>query len=145
MKEILKNPSHRILLFEAGEEIMAGLKAYAEQELIQSAWVNLLGAADELTLGYYHLQAKSFEKHELREDVEILGVMGNIAWINGEAALHLHGTFGKSDLSVIGGHIFSMKISVVGEVHLQVFDEKIERAMDEKLRLNVFQCGISTV
>jgi len=143
MKEILKESSRRILLFEAGEEVMSGLKSYVEQEQIPSAWVNLLGACGGLTLAYYDLETKSYEKHEINEDLEILGVMGNITWMKKEPALHLHGTFGKRDLSVIGGHIFSMKISAVGETHLQIFEESIERGFDEGLGLNIMQCRVA--
>lgn len=141
MKEILLEKSSRILLFEQGEDVMVELKNYASQEKIQSAWVNMLGACGEVTLGYYDLPKKTFEKHHITEDLEILGVMGNIAHMNGEPALHLHGTFSKRDLSVIGGHIFSMIISASGETHLQLIDGKIERQFDENTGLNLMKCG----
>jgi predicted DNA-binding protein with PD1-like motif len=140
MKEILTEQSNRVLLFEQGEDVMVELKAYAKQHQIQSAWINILGACAEVTLAYYDLHTKTYEKLVISEDLEILNVMGNIAQMNGEPALHLHGTFGKRDLSVIGGHIFSMIISASGETHLQLFDGKIERQFDEKTGLNLMKC-----
>jgi len=143
MKEILVQPTNHLLLFEQGEDLMAELKAYAKKHQIASAWVNILGACAEVTLAYYDLHTKTYEKHVIKEDLEILGVMGNIAQMNDEPALHLHGTFGKRDLSVIGGHIFFMIISASGETHLQLFTEKIERRFDEKTGLNLMQCAVS--
>lgn len=143
MKEILSEKSNRILLFEQGEDVMVELKSYAKQHQIKSAWINLLGACGEVTLAYYDFHTKTYEKHVIREDLEILGVMGNIAQMNGEPALHLHGTFGKRDLSVIGGHIFSIIVSASGETHLQLFDEKIDRRFDEMTGLNLMQCAVS--
>lgn len=141
MKEILSEQSSRVLLFEQGEDVMVELRAYAKQHQIQSAWINILGACAEVTLAYYDLHTKTYEKHVISEDLEILNVMGNIAQMNGEPALHLHGTFGKRDLSVIGGHIFSMIISASGETHLQLLDGKIERQFDEKTGLNLMKCS----
>jgi predicted DNA-binding protein with PD1-like motif len=140
MKEILTEQSNRVLLFEQGEDVMVELKSYAKEHQIQSAWINILGACGEVTLAYYDLHAKTYEKHVIREDLEILGVMGNIAQMNGEPALHLHGTFGKRDLSVIGGHIFSMIISAAGETRLQLNEGIIERQFDEKTGLNLMKC-----
>lgn len=144
MKTILSSGSQRVVLFEEGEDVIAELKSYAQKENIGAGWVNILGASREITLGYYNLQAKSFEKHTFVEDMEIVNVSGNISQMNGEAVIHLHGTFGKRDLSLLGGHIFSLIISASGETLIQIIDGHIEREYDKRTGLNLMSCSIKT-
>ncbi len=143
MKILLQEQKQHLLAFEKGDEVLTSLKEYAKKEGIKSTWINILGACESVTLAYYDLETKTYLKKTFDEDLEILGVMGNIALFEGESLVHLHGTFGKSDMSVIGGHLFDMTISATGETHLQIFEEGVERAFDEPTGLNLMSCRVS--
>lgn len=142
MKPLLQEPQQHLLAFETGDEVLSGLKQYAGDQQIATAWVNILGACESVTLAYYDLETKEYLKKTFSEDLEILGVMGNITWMEGRAMVHLHGTFGKSDMSVIGGHIFDMTISATGETQLQLFEERVERAFHEPTGLTLMHCKV---
>ncbi len=126
-----------ILNIERGEELISTLRAFLEKEKIKAGFLTGLGAAGKLDLAYYNLTAKKFEQHTIEEDVEILSLTGNIAMLKDERIIHVHGTFGRKDLSVFGGHIFSLVVSGACEIHLTKLSSTMTRAYDEMTGLNL--------
>ncbi len=119
------------LNFERGEEVVAGLLAFAKGENIRAAHLTGLGAASRATLAYYNLATKEYEKKTITEDIEILSLVGNIGVKEkNELVAHIHGVFGRRDLSTLGGHIFELVVSGAGELHLESFPGEIRRAYD---------------
>jgi len=130
------------LAFARGEEIMSGLQEYLEENVIKAAHIAGLGAADLIVIAYYNIDTKEYERHTIEEELEILNLNGNVGVKeDGATVIHIHGTFGKKDLSVIGGHIFSMRVSGAGEIHLRKFSGQIDRAYDEPTGLTTM-CNI---
>lgn len=126
------------LNFAKGEEVMSGLAAFLAEHQIGAAHLTGLGAASRLVLAYYNLETKEYEKHEINEMVEILSLTGNVGIKEGgQRVVHLHGTFGRKDLSVFGGHVFEMVISGAGEIHLTTFAGQIARAYDQETGLTL--------
>ncbi|MBU6321403.1 MAG: DNA-binding protein [Patescibacteria group bacterium] len=130
-----------VLNLERGEELFATLLGWAAQEGIQSATCTGLGAADRLELAYYHLGEKRYERHEVGEEVEILSLVGNLGELRGAQLLHIHGTFGRRDLSTFGGHLFSLRVSGACEIHLTTFNTPFRRAHDEATGLNLLRAA----
>lgn len=131
-----------ILNIERGEELLSALRAFLDKEQIKAGYFTGLGAAGTLDLAYYNLAAKKFERHVIQEDVEILSLTGNIAMLKDEAIIHVHGTFGRKDLSVFGGHIFSLRVSGACEIHLTKLSGEMSRAYDEATGLNLL-CSLN--
>jgi len=123
---------------------MSTLKIHLVEHGIKAAHITGLGAASALEIAYYNIETKEYERHQIQEDVEILSLNGNVGVAkDGTTIIHLHGTFGKQDLSVIGGHIFSMEVSGAGELHMRTFTGKINRAYDEETGLTLM-CNVPT-
>lgn len=142
MKLVHKEKGFYTLNFEKGESVVAGLTEFAQQEGIKAAHVSGLGAASEVEIAYYNIETKTYERKVFAEDVEVLGLNGNIGVKeNGDTVVHLHGTFGRRDFSVFGGHIFELVISGAGEIHLAHFDGAINRKHDEETGLTLM-CAI---
>ncbi|MEK9151503.1 MAG: PPC domain-containing DNA-binding protein [Patescibacteria group bacterium] len=120
-----------------GEELITALSAWCEQNDIGGATLTGLGAADELEIAYYNLGTKTFERHTIKEEVEILSFVGNVAMLDAKRIFHIHGTFGRKDLSTFGGHIFSLRVSGACEIHFTVFPQTFTRAYDEQTGLNL--------
>ncbi len=138
MKVIHAHEGFYTLNFERGDEVMTGLAAFAQENGIRAAHLGGLGAAAHLVLAYYNLDTKEYERQVLDENVEILSLQGNIGVKeSGETVVHLHGTFGRRDLSVFGGHVFELVISGAGEVHLASFPGTVNRAYDEATGLTL--------
>lgn len=129
------------LNFRRGDELMTGIKAFAETNGIRAAHLTGLGAAGRLTLAYYNLETKAYEKKEFTEDVEILSLVGNVGvGADGTTIVHVHGTFGRRDFSVFGGHVCELTVSGAGEIHLTDPGGTIDRAFDPETGLTLM-CG----
>jgi len=138
MNHIHSHEGTYTLNFAKGEEVMTGLSAFLKKENIQAGHIAGLGAASKLTIAYYNLETKEYEKKEYTENVEILSLVGNVGVKeNNELVVHMHGTFGRRDFSVFGGHVFEIIISGAGEIHLAAFPGTINRAYDEDTGLTL--------
>jgi len=92
-----------------------------------------------LRIGYFNSSLKKYEEHNYEGFFEVTSLIGNLSIKDGEPFLHLHGTFGKRDMSVIGGHVVSASIFPLLEVVITPTDNRALRMFDEKLGLNTIQ------
>ncbi len=120
-----------------GDEFITSLKQITQNEHITASHFTAIGACGELTLSYYNLKEKKYEDHLFNEDMEITGIVGNCGWMNDEPIIHAHGTFGRKDLSVIGGHVKNLIVSATCEITLSILPGKIERKFDAETGLNL--------
>jgi len=126
------------LSFARGDEVMTGLVGFCQENSVKAAHITGLGAAGSVTLAYYNLETKTYEKKTIVEDVEVLSLVGNVGVKEGgELVVHLHGTFGRRDLNMFGGHVVELTISGAGEVHLRAFDGAINRKYDDETGLTL--------
>lgn len=139
MLAVLSNSYHEILRFDRGDDVIAGILRFAKEEKIDAAWVWALGAAESVELGFYDLEAKEYRKKEFTEPMEIVQMTGNISVSadNGEPVLHLHGSFGKEDYSVIGGHVHALTAYSTVEVFAHKIPGSIRRVHNKETGLNL--------
>ncbi|NBV77607.1 DNA-binding protein [bacterium] len=140
MKQLSATESQFVLSFDRGEELFSLLLSWVSDESVRGATLTGLGAADSLEVAYYNLATKEYERHLIDEEVEILSLTGNIALLNDAPLLHIHGVFGRKDLSTFGGHLFMLRISGAGEIHLTKTNP-LKRAHDMTTGLNLL-CGL---
>lgn len=126
-----------ILSIPRGGELIESLKAFCTERKIAAAHCTGLGAADTLELAYYNLTTKEYERHQLHDEVEILSLTGNISTAGDTPLAHLHGVFGKRDLTTFGGHIFSLRVSGACELHLTALSTAFTRKHDPETGLNL--------
>ena len=139
MKVILKDKNHYILRFDRGEEVTEGLKNFCQEEKIAAGYFSGLGAVSEITLSYFNYSTKKYEDKNIKDDLEAVSFTGNVSIIDGDVIIHAHGAFGDSKLAVLGGHVKKMAVLVTAEIHLQAFEGKIERILDERTGLNLME------
>lgn len=140
MDKIGSSENHVVLSLARGEELFATLLAWCKENNITGATFTGLGAADQLEVAYYHLPSKTYERHTVDDEVEILSLTGNLGTLEGTKMLHIHGVFGRRDLSTFGGHLFKLRVSGACEIHLTLLPESLERSFDEVTGLNLL-CG----
>lgn len=139
MKIIFSSPTTEILRFQRGEEFVTVLLKYCEQNNIQSAWFQGLGAGSAIEFSYYDFEKKEYVKRELNEDFEINNVTGNVAQLNGKPVTHCHISISGKDYMGMGGHVFKLTISGTLEVNLTKLDKPMEREFDEETGLNLLK------
>ncbi len=138
MKSFTQN-SDTLLVLEKGEELITQLNTYAKEHSLQGGWVTIIGGSETLTLGFRDPVQKEYIWKNYTEPLEIIGLQGNLAYINNEPFWHIHGTFSRADYSVIGGHVKECLIGLTGEVYLQTNATKLVREHDPETGLNLIQ------
>lgn len=134
-----QNPSNDIVVINRGEEVIATLTKYVRERGYKSAWISGLGGAGAVTLGFYTLKTKEYERTTIHEPLEILNLTGNMSIVDGEPFWHIHGTFGKHDLTTVGGHIKNLVVGLTCEVILTPLDAPLTRTFDSETGLTLLQ------
>lgn len=123
---------HRYQLrFMSGERAMATLIDFCRTEGIGYAALSGLGAVSGVDLAYFHDESQKYETHEIAEQLEVIGLTGNITIKDGAPFPHVHATFGDRDLSVRGGHVMEMTVKPNLEIWLTRGTEDVVRLPDE--------------
>lgn len=127
----------KIYGLKAGARVPDDIIAIARKEKIKSARVEAIGGVELLRLAYFNHESKKYEEHEFREFLEVTGLLGNITTKDGKPFLHVHGTFGRRDLSVLAGHVISASVFPLLELVVTPTKNRALRRFDEELGLNV--------
>ncbi|UFN48748.1 DNA-binding protein [Roseomonas sp. OT10] len=119
------------VVFDKGEEVMEGLKRFAESEQVFAAQVTAIGAFQAAELAFYLWEKKDYEKIPVEEDTEVLSLLGDIGIdMQNKPALHLHAVLGRRDGSTVGGHMFKGVVRPTLEVIVQETPAHLRRVPD---------------
>lgn len=121
------NDSTIFVRADVGEDINKVIEDVAKQYEIPSASISVIGAIEDITLGYYDPETKSYINTTFEGEYELAGCMGSISWLDGQPFVHLHAQISDKKCQVFGGHLFSSKVAVTGEIFINVFNEKLDR------------------
>jgi len=117
---------------EPGEEIVSSLSSFAKSQGISSAALHGIGAATDLTIGYFERAKKTYIKKTLVGEYEVLSLSGTVSSFEGNPWIHAHAVVSDPKFKVVGGHLFSGKVTVTIELVLIVSQNKIERKEDPR-------------
>lgn len=137
MKCLYKDKTRCVLRFDKGEEVIRGVSDYCDKGQIASGFFTALGACQKVTIAYYDLEVKKYLDRTKEENLEIVGITGNVAKLEGKSIVHAHGSFAGRDYVVSGGHVKELFASATCEVHLTILEEKLERAFNKETGLNL--------
>jgi predicted DNA-binding protein with PD1-like motif len=98
------------LIFDKGDDPVSGLTAFVKAENLGGAHFTAIGAFSEVTLGYFDRAARDYKKIPLREQVEVLSLIGDVALERGEPKVHAHVVVGLADAQTRGGHLLSGRV-----------------------------------
>lgn len=104
------------VIFETGDDPVAGLTRFAEEHKLSASAFTAIGAFSAATLGYFDWDKKDYERIAVKEQVEVLALVGDIALQDGKPKLHAHVVLGKRDGSACGGHLLSARVRPTLEV-----------------------------
>jgi predicted DNA-binding protein with PD1-like motif len=123
---------------QTGDLINESLRLIAVEENILNAWINGIGAIDNVKVGYMDVNNKKYQKRNFDEHYELLSLIGNITYKDGEPFVHTHVTFSNAEYNVFGGHLFDAKITATGEIVLSLTDSKIDREYNENIGIHTW-------
>ena len=115
-----------------GADLLEALTALCEETNITKAQLQCIGALEGATLGYYLQKEREYISYDVKEHVEIVAGMGNIALKDGKPFVHLHLTRSRKDGSCIGGHAMpGIPIFVCEYIITPLPGEPLHRAYDD--------------
>jgi len=118
------------MVFDTGDEVTAGLLDFAKQHQLGGSHFTAIGAFSDVVLGYFDLKNKDYQKIPLREQVEVLSLMGDITLDQGGPKVHVHVVVGKSDGTAHGGHLIEAHVRPTLEVILVESPRHLQRKTD---------------
>jgi predicted DNA-binding protein with PD1-like motif len=124
------------LVYETGDEALAGLKQFAKEHKPRSAHFTAIGAFSDAVLAYFDWNTKQYKDIPVSEQVEVLVLAGDIAWKDdGEPVVHAHVVVGRSDGSTRGGHLKEAHVRPTLELVLEEFPKHLQRRHDPQTGL----------
>ena len=129
-KVISKHPRTYVAILETGEDAMRQLKHFAKESKLSACQITAIGAFQEVTVGFFDMEANDYRRIEIGEQVEVLSLLGDVALKDGESELHIHVVVGKSDGSAHGGHLLKGIVRPTLEVILTESPKHMRRKMD---------------
>lgn len=134
MKERLLNETDGLrtfaVVFDAGDEVVTGLTAFARDNDITGAGLSAIGAFREATLAYFDREALEYRDIPIARQVEVLSFLGDIALEDDDPMLHAHVVVGMPDGTTAGGHLKAASVWPTLEVVVTETPEHLHRRHD---------------
>jgi uncharacterized protein len=123
------------IIFDKGDEVISGLTDFAKNNNLGGSHFTAIGAFSNVILGYFDWERKDYKRIPLKEQVEVLSLIGDIALKGNEPKVHAHVVVGKSDGTAHGGHLLEAHVRPTLEVILVESPKHLERKIDEETGL----------
>jgi uncharacterized protein len=123
------------LVFDKDEEVTSALLSFASQNEVSAAQLTGIGAFSEITLGYFDRERKDYKRILLREQVEVLSLIGNVGRSQGQPKIHAHVVVGKSDGTAHGGHLLEARVWPTLELIVVETPKHLQRRIDHETGL----------
>jgi predicted DNA-binding protein with PD1-like motif len=118
------------VIFQTGDEVASGLLEFARRQQLAGSHFTAIGAFQDVVLGYFDWETKEYRKIPVREQVEVLSLVGDVALEKGEPKVHAHVVVGKSDGTAHGGHLLEANVRPTLEVILTESPRHLRRRHD---------------
>jgi uncharacterized protein len=127
------------LVFDLGDEPMQGLLEFAKRERLTAGHFTAIGAFEEVTLGYFDWSRKDYTRIAIREQVEVLSLVGDVTVEDGAPKVHAHVVVGKRDGTAHGGHLLEARVRPTLEVILIQPPGHLRRRFDPGSKLALIE------
>jgi predicted DNA-binding protein with PD1-like motif len=130
-----------VLIFDKGDEFMRDITAFASENHLGGSHFTAIGAFCDVTLGFFNRDKKEYTKILIREQVEVLSLVGDIALKDGTPQIHAHVVIGKSDGTAHGGHVLEAHVWPTLEIILTESPKHLCRKIDAQTGLALIDLG----
>ncbi|WP_207461359.1 PPC domain-containing DNA-binding protein [Azospirillum sp. SYSU D00513] len=118
------------VVFQSGEDPMAGLTEMARQREFNASSFTGIGAFRRAVLGFFDLDRSDYHRIPVEEQCEVVSLTGNIALVDGAPSLHIHATLGRRDGSAVVGHLLEAEVRPTLELILTELPACMARRRD---------------
>ncbi|MDX1584263.1 MAG: PPC domain-containing DNA-binding protein [Thermoanaerobaculia bacterium] len=136
MKEIRSSDGNFLLVLDKHDDLLGELESFLEREKIRASRLMAIGAFRRAVIAYYRREKQDYDRIPIEEQVELTSLLGNSAVdADGKTKIHVHVNLGKSDGSVVGGHLMEAEVWPTCELVVEPLDAEVVRRMDEETQL----------
>ena len=139
MYKYVQDGDRYVVSIDNHQDLTQALTAFCLETGILSAEVSGIGAVDSATLRFLNPATKSYVDRTFAEQMEISSLVGNVSQKDGKPYLHLHVNLGRSDYSVVGGHMLTCHINGACEVFVTRIGRRLGRRYDDETGLNMYE------
>ena len=119
------------IIFAKGDEVMSGLRDFARQNKVTSASFTAIGAFSQATVAWFDESKKEFKLVPIKQQVELVSMIGDIALSGDHPAVHTHVALASSDGTVRGGHLINAYVFPTLELFMTVYPTALHKQLDE--------------
>jgi uncharacterized protein len=128
------------IIFETGDEVMAGLRRFLEEQPVGASQFSGIGAFSDAVVAYFDWESKDYQKIPIHEQVEVLILSGDVSdEASGKSKLHAHVVLGKRDGSAHGGHLMEAHVRPTLELILTESPRHLVRRFDARSGLSLIR------
>lgn len=131
-----------IYVLKMGDSLFESLLQCANTIQLKSGIITGIGALESVTVAYYNLRTKTFQKKLFTGIYELISLTGNISSADGKPYLHIHAALGKEDYSVFGGHIMDAVVSATAEICITPLSGRAHRKYNEAFATKMICPGL---
>lgn len=130
-KQIADDPKTLVVILDTGDEILSSLKSVAQAEHLAGSSFKAIGALSEVELGWFNWESKKYQTAvKLKEQVELLSLIGDIALKDGKPQVHAHLVIGRQDGTAHGGHLVSATVRPTCEIVITESPKHLQKEID---------------
>ena len=134
------------IVLVTGDEVVASLEAFARETGVDAASFTAIGAVSDVMLGFFDLDVSDYRRIPLREQAEVVSLVGDITRAaddragerrrtSPERTIHGHIVVGRSDGSTLGGHLLEAHVRPTLEVIVTETPARLRRRYDPRTGL----------
>lgn len=142
-KLINQSPKTLAIVFETGDEVIAGLKQAAREYNLAASHFTAIGAFSELVVGFFNAETKEYQQTSIHQQMEVLSLIGSVSLLKAEPQLHAHIVVGLSDATTRGGHLMRGIVRPTLEVVLVESPVHLRRQFDPGAGLPLIDLGLA--
>lgn len=130
-KQVEEHPKTFVVILDTGDEILSSLKRFAQTERLAGSSFKAIGALSDVELGWFNWESKKYQTAvKLREQLELLSLLGDIALKDNEPQIHAHLVIGRQDGSAHGGHLMSATVRPTCEIVITENPQHLQKEID---------------
>lgn len=130
-KLVAENPRTFVVILDTGDEILSSLESVAQTQHLAASSFKAIGALSEVELGWFNWETKRYQTAvKLKEQVELLSLIGDIALKDGKPQIHAHLVVGRKDGTAHGGHLQSAIVRPTCEIVITESSQHLQKEID---------------
>lgn len=131
------------VIFNEGDEVTDGLLEFAQRESISAAEFTGIGAFEQVTLGYFDWTKKDYSEIPIKDQVEVLAMIGDISLdVDDAPKVHAHVVLGRSDGTTRGGHLIAGTVRPTLEIVITQSPTHLRRRHDPESGLSLIDISV---